>query len=46
MGKFKDKRPFGSVDERMIIKCVFEKQDGVLCAGLLWLRTGTVDRLL
>jgi hypothetical protein len=34
------------VDERIIIKWIFRKWDGVLWTGLIWLRTGVGGELL
>jgi hypothetical protein len=35
-----------SIDEMILLKCVFRKQSGRVWTGLIWLGMGTCDRLL
>jgi hypothetical protein len=43
VGKYEGKDSF---EERMIFKCIFKKEDLMLCSVLLWVRIETSGRLL
>jgi hypothetical protein len=41
------KRPLGlSIDGRIILEWILEKQSGKVCTGFIWLRKGTSGGLL
>jgi hypothetical protein len=48
VGKPEEKRPLGTykLDERIILRWILERWDGVVWSGLIWLRIGTSGRLL
>jgi hypothetical protein len=41
-----DQMKYLGVDEKIILKLIFQQWDGEACTGFLWLRIGTAGGLL